>query len=219
MITYGLLTEEIGRGCSSVRSLLTVHDMVAHAIQRWGSPAQQRALPAGAWRAARSWAPSPSPSPRPAATPRASRRPPCDDGDAWVLDGRKKWTTYGQLAGLFLVFAQADGKPTAFLVERDTPGVAVRPLRGITGTRASMLAEIFFDGCRVPKENLLGRPGFGVSHVDLRRAGAWALQRRLGLASASARPASTPAAPTPPSAGSSACRSPSTSSSAACSPT
>ena len=41
MITYGLLTEEIGRGCSSVRSLLTVHDMVAHAIQRWGSRAQQ----------------------------------------------------------------------------------------------------------------------------------------------------------------------------------
>jgi glutaryl-CoA dehydrogenase (non-decarboxylating) len=164
MITYGLLTEEIGKGCSSVRSLLTVHDMVAHAIQRWGSPAQkQRYLPAmargeilGALALSEPEAGSDAKSVQTAAV---------DAGDAWVLDGRKKWTTYGQLAGLFLVLAQADGKPTAFLVERETPGVAVRPLHGITGTRASMLAEIFFEECRVPKDNLLGRPGFGVSHV------------------------------------------------------
>src|SRR5262249_46927168 len=46
-VTYGLLTEEIGKGCSSVRSLLTVHDMVAHVIGRWGSSGQrQRYLPA-----------------------------------------------------------------------------------------------------------------------------------------------------------------------------
>src|SRR5258708_22353327 len=49
MITYGLLTEEIARGCSSVRSLLTVHDMVAHAIQSWGSSEQRQVyLPAPA---------------------------------------------------------------------------------------------------------------------------------------------------------------------------
>ena len=59
MITYGLLTEEIGRACSSVRTLLTVHDMVAHAIARWGS---QRAAGSGAcrrWPAARRSPPSP----------------------------------------------------------------------------------------------------------------------------------------------------------------
>ena len=164
MITYGLLTEEIGKGCSSIRSLLTVHDMVAHAIQRWGSPAQkERYLPRmargetlGALALSEPEAGSDAKSVR--TTARA-------DGDFWILDGQKKWTTYGQLAGLFLVLAQADGKPTAFLVERDTPGVTVKPLAGITGTRASMLAEIFFDGARVPKENLLGRPGFGVSHI------------------------------------------------------
>ena len=164
MIAYGLLTEEIGRGCSSVRSLLTVHDMVAHAIQRWGSPAQkQRYLPAMA-RGEILGALALS-EPEAGSDAKSVQTTASDAGDAWVLDGRKKWTTYGQLAGLFLVLAQADGKPTAFLVERETPGVAVRPLHGITGTRASMLAEIFFEGCRVPKENLLGRPGFGVSHV------------------------------------------------------
>jgi len=164
MITYGLLTEEIGRGCSSVRSLLTVHDMVAHAIQRWGSAAQkQRYLPAMA-RGEILGALALS-EPEAGSDAKSVQTTASDSGDAWVLDGQKKWATCGQLAGLFLVLAQADGKPTAFLVERETPGVDVRPLHGITGTRASMLAEIFFEGCRVPKENLLGRPGFGVSHV------------------------------------------------------
>jgi glutaryl-CoA dehydrogenase (non-decarboxylating) len=168
MIAYGLLTEEIGKGCSSVRSLLTVHDMVAHAIQRWGSPAQkQRYLPAMA-RGEILGALALS-EPEAGSDAKSVQTTASDAGDAWVLDGRKKWTTFGQLAGLFLVLAQVpgepDGKPTAFLVERETPGVDVRPLHGITGTRASMLAEIFFEGCRIPKESVLGRPGFGVSHV------------------------------------------------------
>jgi glutaryl-CoA dehydrogenase (non-decarboxylating) len=168
MITYGLLTEEIGRGCSSVRSLLTVHDMVAHAIQRWGSPAQkERYLPAMArgdagskWMGALALS-----EPEAGSDAKSVKTTAREDGDAWVLDGRKKWTTFGQLAGLFLVLAESAGKLTAFLVERETPGVTVRPLAGITGTRASMLAEIFFDGARVPRENLIGRPGFGLSAV------------------------------------------------------
>jgi alkylation response protein AidB-like acyl-CoA dehydrogenase len=81
----------------------------------------------------------------------------------YALDGTKKWITYGQIADLFLLFAQLDGKPTAFLVERGTPGLTVTPLRGILGTRASMLAELELAGART--ENMVGRPGFGVSHV------------------------------------------------------
>ncbi|HEX5759078.1 MAG TPA: acyl-CoA dehydrogenase family protein [Thermoanaerobaculia bacterium] len=164
MITYGLLTEEIARGCSSVRSLLTVHDMVAHAVARWGSREQRACwlplLARGEALAALALS-EPNAGSDAAAVETTART----DGDAWVLDGRKKWTTFGQIADLFLVFARAEGGPAAVLVERETPGLAVRPLRGIVGTRASMLAELFFDGCRVPKGNLVGRPGFGVSHV------------------------------------------------------
>jgi alkylation response protein AidB-like acyl-CoA dehydrogenase len=87
------------------------------------------------------------------------------DGEEWVLDGHKKWITFGQLAGVFLVFARAGQGPAAFLVERETPGLTVRPLRGVVGTRAAMLAELFMAGCRVPKANLVGRVGFGISHV------------------------------------------------------
>jgi glutaryl-CoA dehydrogenase (non-decarboxylating) len=86
-------------------------------------------------------------------------------GQEFVLNGRKKWTTYGQIATLFLIFAQCDGNVSAFLVERDTPGFSVEPLRGITGTRASMLGELFMHECRVPKENLIGGRGFGLASV------------------------------------------------------
>jgi glutaryl-CoA dehydrogenase (non-decarboxylating) len=164
MITYGLLTEEIARGCSSVRSLLTVHDMVAHAIQRWGSREQkERYLPRmakGEILGALALS-----EPNAGSDAKSVETTAAEDGGGWVLNGRKKWTTFGQIAGLFLVLAQADGKPTAFLVERESPGFTVQPLKGIVGTRASMLAELFLEDCRVPKGQLLGRPGFGVSHV------------------------------------------------------
>lgn len=167
MITYGLLTEEIGRGCSSVRSLLTVHDMVAHALQRWGSLAlRQKFLPALArGEKLAALALSEPEAGSDAQGVQTTAVASTSDSDAWVLDGRKKWTTFGQIADLFLVLAKSDGKATALLVERDSPGLTVRPLRGLHGTRASMLAEVHFEGCRVPREHLVGRVGFGVSHV------------------------------------------------------
>ncbi len=169
MITYGLLTEEIARGCSSVRSLLTVHDMVAHAIEKRGSRAQkERYLPRmasgellGALALSEPNIGSDAKSVETIATA-------TEDGDSWVLDGRKKWTTFGQIAGLYLVLAQVQGKgkPAAFLVERETPGLRVEPLAGITGTRASMLAELFFEGCRVPRGQLIGGVDFGMLVVS-----------------------------------------------------
>jgi glutaryl-CoA dehydrogenase (non-decarboxylating) len=164
MITYGLLTEEIARGCSSVRSLLTVHDMVAHAIQRWGSrELKERYLPRmakGEILGALALS-----EPNAGSDAKSVETTAVEDGDSWVLNGRKKWTTFGQIAGVFLVFAQVGGMPTAFLVERESPGFTVYPLKGIVGTRASMLAELFLKDCRIPKASLLGRVGFGISHV------------------------------------------------------
>jgi alkylation response protein AidB-like acyl-CoA dehydrogenase len=164
MITYGLLTEEIGRGCSSVRSLLTVHDMVAHAILRWGSREhKERYLPRlakGELLGALALS-----EPNAGSDAKGVETVAAAEGDSWVLHGTKKWTTFGQIADLYLVLAQQEGKPTAFLVERASPGLSVRPLWGLHGTRASLLAEIGLDGCRIPKGQLLGRVGFGVSHV------------------------------------------------------
>ncbi|HEX2211251.1 MAG TPA: acyl-CoA dehydrogenase family protein [Longimicrobium sp.] len=160
-VTFGLLNEELGRGCSSLRSLLTVHSMACHAIVRWGSRAQKEAwLPRmargeliGAFGLS---------EPNVGSDAAAIETTAELDGDTYVLRGTKKWTTYGQIADALLCFARADGKPVAFLIDLHVPGVAVAPLE-IAGTRASMLAEITFDGARVPKENRLAGPGFGLA--------------------------------------------------------
>ncbi|HEV7508260.1 MAG TPA: acyl-CoA dehydrogenase family protein [Thermoanaerobaculia bacterium] len=164
MITYGLLTEEIARGCSSVRSLLTVHDMVAHAIQRWGSPEQRQSFLPALARGKVLGALALS-EPNAGSDAASVETTAADSNYGWVLNGHKKWTTFGQIAGLFLVLAKFEGQPTAFLVERETPGLTVKPLQGVWGTRASQLAELTFEECCIPHGNLIGRIGFGMSHV------------------------------------------------------
>ena len=164
MITFGLLSEELGRGCSSIRSLLTVHSMVIHAILRWGNrQLKEMWLPRlatgeviGAFGLSEPNVGSDAQSVETTATL-------CEN--EYVLNGTKKWTTYGQIADLYLIFARCDGKISAFLVERSAPGLCVKPLNGILGTHASMLAEIHLQDCRIPRENLVGGRGFGLASV------------------------------------------------------
>lgn len=163
-VTLGLLHEEVGRGCSSVRSLLTVHGMVAQAVLRWGGPELRgRWLPAlarGELVAAYALSEPNAGSDAGAVESRAVR-----DGECYVLNGRKRWISFGQVADVFLVFARCEGRPAALLVERGAPGLETEPIRGMLGTRASMLAEVRMKDCRVPRANLIGREGFGLTHV------------------------------------------------------
>lgn len=164
MITFGLLNEELGRGCSSVRSLLTVHSMVAYAIHKWGSKRHKE-----------TWLPRLIPAERIGAFALSEPNIGSDaksvettaqlDGERYLLNGRKKWITFGQIADLFLIFAQLEGKPSAFLVERDSPGLATKPISGLLGTRASMLAELHLENCEIPKANLIGGVGFGLATI------------------------------------------------------
>ncbi len=162
MISYGLLHENLGAACSSVRSLLTVHDMVAAAILRWGTAQQRESylpqLARGHLLAAFAISEPEVGSDAAKVETTATRT---NDG-TYRLDGKKKWVSFGQIADLFLVLAQCDGKPTTFLVERTRAGFSTKPIRGLLGTRAAMLAELTFDACEIPAENLLGRVGFGI---------------------------------------------------------
>jgi alkylation response protein AidB-like acyl-CoA dehydrogenase len=164
MLTYGLLHEEMGRGCSSTRSLLTVHDMSAQAILRWGSREQREQwlprLATGEVIAAFCLT-----EPGVGSNAKSVKTCATAAGSFYILNGRKKWITFGQIADVFLIFAQCEGRAVAFLIERDTPGVSVNPIFGMLGVRASMLAEIVLEECRVPQANLIGRLGFGFSHI------------------------------------------------------
>ncbi|MGW0737576.1 acyl-CoA dehydrogenase family protein [Streptomyces sp. NPDC002851] len=163
-VTLGLLAGELGRACSSLRSLLTVHTMVAHAVGRWGSRALKETwLPrlAGGERIGALAVSEPGVgSDAAGVTTRIAK-----DGNAWVLDGHKKWITYGETADVFLVVGRSEEGPTALLVERDTPGLRTELIEDLIGIRASMTAHVYFEGCRVPGANVLARPGLGVSHV------------------------------------------------------
>jgi glutaryl-CoA dehydrogenase (non-decarboxylating) len=164
MLTYGLLTEEIGRGSADVRNLVGVQGMVSAAVAKWGSKEQKAQwLPrmasgeiVAAFALTEPDVGSDAKSIETVATPL---------GETTVLSGKKKWISFGQNADLFLVFAQCEGKVTAYLVERGTPGFSTKPITGLLGLQASMLAELYFDECRIPSTNLVGRIGFGLSHV------------------------------------------------------
>jgi short-chain 2-methylacyl-CoA dehydrogenase len=89
-----------------------------------------------------------------------------EDGEHFILDGRKLWITNAKEAGLFIVFANAKPEAgyrgiTAFLVERDTPGFTVGKKEDKLGIRASSTCELILEDCRVAKENVLGEVGKG----------------------------------------------------------
>lgn len=89
-----------------------------------------------------------------------------EDGDHYVLTGRKLWITNAGEAGLFLVFANVNPEAgykgiTGFLVERSTPGFSVGKKEDKLGIRASSTCELILDGCRMPKANVLGEVGKG----------------------------------------------------------
>lgn len=165
-ITIGILNEEVGRGCSSVRSLLTVHGMVALAILRWGTEEQRNTLLPkmvtgeiiGAFGLT---------EPNVGSDAKSIESVAVLDGDEYVINGKKRWITMGQIADIFLIIARLEDKPTAFLVRRDSPGFSAAPIKGLLGARASMIAELTFEDCRIPKENIIGRAGTGLSHVAL----------------------------------------------------
>lgn len=84
----------------------------------------------------------------------------------YVLNGSKTWVTNAPVADVLVVYATVDtdkgaGGVTAFLVEKDAPGFTVGRKLDKMGLRTSPMAEVFFDDCEIPAENLLGKEGSG----------------------------------------------------------
>jgi alkylation response protein AidB-like acyl-CoA dehydrogenase len=89
------------------------------------------------------------------------------DGDHYVLNGAKQWITNGREADIYTVIAvtnRARGARgiSAFIVEKDTPGFTFGKKESKMGIRASSTTSLFFNNCRIPVENLLGREGMGL---------------------------------------------------------
>lgn len=166
LISFGLLNEELGNACSSTRSLITVHSMVTFALKRWGKREQQEKwLPLlakgekiGAFALS---------EPNIGSNAGHIETTAVSHGNMVVLNGRKKWITFGQIADLFLLFARQDGKAIALLVEKDTPGLTIHPIQGMMGTKGTMLAELELNDCHIPAQNMLAGIGFGIMAVAM----------------------------------------------------
>jgi len=164
MVALGEIHEEVGRACSSVRSLLTVHTMLSWTVQRWGTAEQKdRWLPElAAGRTLGAFCLT-EPDAGSDATGILTTAEPA--GDGFVLNGGKKWITNGQRADLYLVFARLGSSIAAFLVPRNSAGLTVTPIRDIMGTRGSMLAELRFNNVQLGPDSLLGPSGFTAGMV------------------------------------------------------
>jgi alkylation response protein AidB-like acyl-CoA dehydrogenase len=86
-----------------------------------------------------------------------------EDGKHYILNGQKMWITNGGFADVFTVFAKIDNDRvlSAFIVERDFPGITFNPEEKKMGIKGSSTRQIFFNDCKVPVENLLGKRGEG----------------------------------------------------------
>src|SRR5271167_3670125 len=88
------------------------------------------------------------------------------DGDEWVINGAKNWITNLGVADFYICFAVTDresGRISAFVVEADRPGFSVGKLEHKLGIRASPTGQPIFEDVRVPKENVIGEVGKGLS--------------------------------------------------------
>lgn len=95
-----------------------------------------------------------------AASLRSEAQP--DGAGGWVLQGSKRWVTNGPEAGLFLVMARTGEAISAFAVPVGLPGLTVLPAQGKMGLRGMHVADLRFDGVRLPGDALVGAPGTGL---------------------------------------------------------
>ena len=188
-VEYCICIEELARVDPAIALTVAAHNGLAAAhVAAFGSEAQKerwltplaRGEFLGAWALTEAGAGSDAGSLRTRARP---------DGGGWVLDGAKTFTTHAGLAGLTVVMAVTDPAArrhgiSAFVVERGAPGLSAGRKENKLGMRASATADTRLDGCRVPRDHLLGREGRGfvdaMAVLDAGRIGIAALA--VGLA-------------------------------------
>ena len=115
-----------------------------------------------------------------------------ENGDKITIDGGKIFITNGDVADLYLLFGKWAGVAdprraiSVLILEKDTPGLKVLRLEDKLGTRASSTAAIEFDGCEVPRANLIGKPGDGLRILlaSLNRSRPSVAAQALGIARA-----------------------------------
>src|SRR5215831_375780 len=165
-VSEALMCEEIERGEAAFRTLVSVHvGLNSLALLRYASEEQKQrwlAPQARGERIACFGLTEPAAGSDVAAMKTTARR----EGDVYVLNGQKNWISYATVADHALVFAKTDPDAkhkgiSAFIVEREWPGVSTRDTEHKLGIWAGSTGELFFENAEVPAENLVGDEGQG----------------------------------------------------------
>ncbi len=166
-LTYSGVIEELARACGGISIVLSVHcSVAAYPLLRFGTEEQrQRLLPEMAGGKIGAFCLSEPDHGSDAGSIQTSAR---KDGNDYLLNGQKVFVTNGKIGSYYLVIARTDPEVSprhrgisAFFVHRDTPGLTLGRKEEKMGLRASDTMEVFFEDCRVPAENLIGKEGEG----------------------------------------------------------
>ncbi len=184
------MVEELARACANTGFICAVHTMTAVALQLFGTGQQKHRYLTPLAKGERLGAFAVT-EPGAGSDISSLQTRAVLEGDDYVLDGTKCFITNAGQAETYVVFASTDKSKggrgiSAFIVEKGTAGFSFGTIEDKVGLRASSNGELIFQGCHVPRENLLGSPGEGMrmalSSLDRGRIAAAAMG--VGIASA-----------------------------------
>ena len=165
-IGYVIAVEELSKACATTGVILSAHtSLCAGPIFEYGTEAQKQKylLPLAKGKKLGAFALT-----EPNAGTDASKQETIaiEDGDDYILNGSKIFITNAGYADIYVVMAMTDPSQgtrgiSAFIIERDMPGFSVGKKEKKMGIRGSATCELIFEDVRVPKENMLGKPGYG----------------------------------------------------------
>jgi len=161
-VEYGLMTQELERGDSGVRSFVSVQSgLCMYPIYAFGSEEQkQKYLPRMALGEVLGCFGLTEPDA--GSNPGAMRTRARKDGDGYVLNGEKMWITSGSIADIAIIWAKVeneDNRIRGFIVDSDRPGFKAADVHGKWSLRASVTSSLSLQDVRIPAENLLPKSG------------------------------------------------------------
>ena len=165
-LTYALIMEELSKVDASASVMVSVNNsLVCYGLEAYGSDSQKEKylpkLAAGEWIGAFCLS-----EPEAGSDATSQSTTAIDKCDYYLLNGTKNWITNGGRAQIYLVVAQTDRNKghkgiNAFILERDMPGFEVGPKENKLGIRGSDTHTLQFNDVKIPKENRIGKDGFG----------------------------------------------------------
>lgn len=165
-LSLAIAVEEISKACASTGVIVAVNQtLTAYPILKFGNDDQKKKylpLLSSAQKLGAFALTEPNAGSDPSAMESTARL----EGSHYILNGSKRFITNGREADIFIVFAMTDQEKrhkgvSAFIVDRESEGFSVGEHEDLLGLRATANCELFFEDCKVPKENLLGTEGEG----------------------------------------------------------